>query len=515
MLIRRKTRAVAISGAVPEVLTARIRSDTALVGGRMRATRVTSVRRAELTVASVTETGHDERPFIEVAVDRRRHDVQIHAGRLEMLDAFGCSEHARDIDRAFCATINENLATVGKRAPGREHRVEHDTGAATQIMGQLRHILAWFVGLLIALNTDNCDVGIWEQLHRCRQHPETCTENRHKYRTICKRHSVSSGERRRHFAGACWNSSGCLGDHHQGQPPHLRAEHLIRSVLIAEVGKCFLGNRMIDDSDLNWHGSILAQRRWAMRMRTASGQEDSYRAATSVVCVRVSTVTNRAGCEAAGALFDRVWGMVGMVPNETIIATLHAGGHASLAEVDGEVVGATWGFVARHQGLLGLHSHVTGVIPERGNKGVGLALKHHQWQWAKSQNLDFVTWTFDPLVRRNAYFNLVKLGATVTEYHEDFYGAISDGLNRGERTDRVFVSWPVSGRDAPPIGAVVSGAEWVIATPPDIESLRRTDTKAAHAWRDQQRADLRKAFDGSWRLAGLTSDGSYAVIKAR
>jgi predicted GNAT superfamily acetyltransferase len=107
------------------------------------------------------------------------------------------------------------------------------------------------------------------------------------------------------------------------------------------------------------------------------------------------------------------------------------------------------------------------------------------------------------------------LGAMVTEYHEDFYGAISDGLNRGERTDRVFVSWPVAGRDAPPTGASVSGAEWVIAIPPDIESLRRTDKSAAHAWRDQQRADLRKAFGGSWRIAGLTSDGSYAVTKAR
>ncbi|NDF83049.1 MAG: hypothetical protein EB130_07820 [Actinobacteria bacterium] len=93
--------------------------------------------------------------------------------------------------------------------------------------------------------------------------------------------------------------------------------------------------------------------------------------------------------------------------------TLHAGGHASLAEVDGVVVGATWGFLASHEGRLGLHSHVTGVLSAHANAGVGLALKHHQWQWASKQGLDFVTWTFDPLVRRNAYFNLVKLGANV------------------------------------------------------------------------------------------------------
>ena len=274
--------------------------------------------------------------------------------------------------------------------------------------------------------------------------------------------------------------------------------------MVAKVSECFLGDWMIDDGDLDWHGTILAQRRQSMRMRFA----------TSVVCVRISTVTSRAGCESAGALFDRVWGMAGMVPNETIIATLHAGGHASIAEIDDEIVGATWGFLAVHEGRYGLHSHVTGVVPAHGNKGVGLALKHHQWQWAKSQGLDFVTWTFDPLVRRNAHFNLVKLGATITEYHEDFYGAISDGLNRGERTDRVFVMWAVVGHETPPTGSVAKVAEWTVPTPSDIESLRQTDSAAAQRWRDQQRADLRKVFGGSWRITGLTSDGSYAVVKA-
>jgi len=108
---------------------------------------------------------------------------------------------------------------------------------------------------------------------------------------------------------------------------------------------------------------------------------------------------------------------------------------------------------------------------------------------------------------------LVKLGATITEYHEDFYGAISDGLNRGERTDRVFVMWPVAGLEAPPIGSVADVADWTVPTPPDIESLRKTDAAAAQRWRDQQRADLRKVFGGSWRITGLTKDGSYAVTK--
>lgn len=228
----------------------------------------------------------------------------------------------------------------------------------------------------------------------------------------------------------------------------------------------------------------------------------------------ISQVESRQDCQAAGRLFDAVWRVSNMVPNETLIATLHAGGYASLATLEGVVVGASWGFLARRNGELGLHSHVTGVLPSHAGLGVGAALKYHQWRWAKREQLSFVTWTFDPLVRRNAYFNLVKLGATITEFHEDFYGDITDGINQGEHTDRVFVEWVVS-QDAPEpaCGAVAQRAHWSIETPEDIESLRKVDPSAARTWRSRQRADLQKAFAGGWRISGLMNDGSYAVVR--
>ena len=228
--------------------------------------------------------------------------------------------------------------------------------------------------------------------------------------------------------------------------------------------------------------------------------------------VRVATVQGRGECEAAGALFDRVWQMRSMVPNEVIIATVHSGGYASLARVDDEVVGASWGFLGSHDGSLTLHSHVTGVVPAHGTRGVGEALKRHQWQWASEHGVEAITWTFDPLVRRNAYFNLVKLGAVVTAYHEDFYGAIADGLNRGEHTDRLLVRWQVAGQPAAPQGAYIDRADWSVATPDDIETLRRTDVGAAHTWRNRQRADLRRVFHEGHTISGLLRDGGYAVI---
>ena len=59
---------------------------------------------------------------------------------------------------------------------------------------------------------------------------------------------------------------------------------------------------------------------------------------------------------------------------------------------------------------------------------VGHALKMHQRRWALERGLSTITWTFDPLVARNAYFNLAKLGATPVHYYEDFYGELGDEL---------------------------------------------------------------------------------------
>ncbi|WP_241682876.1 hypothetical protein [Actinomadura sp. J1-007] len=81
--------------------------------------------------------------------------------------------------------------------------------------------------------------------------------------------------------------------------------------------------------------------------------------------------------------------------------------------------------------------------------------------------LSRITWTFDPLVRRNAHFNLVKLGARPEEYLPSFYGAVEDSINGGDETDRVLAVWPLNDarvvaavegrREAVPDGAVALG----------------------------------------------------------
>ncbi|MEY2741217.1 MAG: GNAT family N-acetyltransferase [Ilumatobacteraceae bacterium] len=237
--------------------------------------------------------------------------------------------------------------------------------------------------------------------------------------------------------------------------------------------------------------------------------------------VRIRLVEDREGARLAAEVADRVWGMTAMVPTEIVIAAVHAGGYAAVLWEDDEPVGSAFGFLGHwHDGRLSLHSHLAGVLPARAGRGHGEALKRHQWRWARERGLEAITWTFDPLVRRNAVFNLVKLGARVTAYHEDFYGEIHDGINAGERTDRLVVRWEVAGDGAAghggadgdgPRGDWAAPTARLVPTPEDVESLRRTDRAAAARWREEQRTALRAALADGLAIVGVTRPGEYAL----
>jgi predicted GNAT superfamily acetyltransferase len=217
-------------------------------------------------------------------------------------------------------------------------------------------------------------------------------------------------------------------------------------------------------------------------------------------------------------LFDKVWDVKSMVSPEIMTASLHNGGYGSVIYIDSVAVGAAFALVGRAlPGLIGpnLHSHATGVLPEFVGKGIGEMIKRHQWVWAKENGFDSITWTFDPLVRRNAHFNLVKLGARVLGYHENFYGELDDGINAGEQSDRVLVRWDVVGVDAPLANTFVEPSKTavVVETPADIEQLRKTDRVQSDGWRARQRAAFESAELNGLQVVGLTQEFSYVLDK--
>jgi predicted GNAT superfamily acetyltransferase len=81
------------------------------------------------------------------------------------------------------------------------------------------------------------------------------------------------------------------------------------------------------------------------------------------------------------------------------------------------------------------------VHPDFQDQGLGFTLKRAQWQMVRHQGIDRITWTYDPLLSRNAYLNITRLGAVCNIYLREYYGEMRDGLNIGLPSDRFQVDW--------------------------------------------------------------------------
>jgi predicted GNAT superfamily acetyltransferase len=223
---------------------------------------------------------------------------------------------------------------------------------------------------------------------------------------------------------------------------------------------------------------------------------------------------------AAGALFVELWGAPGGELFDHMLTALSMAGNylAGAYAGDGSMVGASVGFAALH-GRDELHSHITGVAASHQGAGVGAALKLHQRAWSLARGIDVVTWTFDPLVRRNAVFNLKRLGAVAERYLLDVYGEMGDLLNAGSPSDRLLVAWWLADESVaaaadgnrterePAPGAEIRR----VATPADVELLRRDDPEAARAWRVRLRSELAGALEEGFSITGLDHECAYVL----
>ncbi|HTP02245.1 MAG TPA: hypothetical protein VMJ64_12805 [Anaerolineales bacterium] len=134
-----------------------------------------------------------------------------------------------------------------------------------------------------------------------------------------------------------------------------------------------------------------------------------------------------------------------VVPAHLLITVVHNGGLVLGAFVEERLVGFVFGFPGLESTADGPRpkhcSHMAGVHPDHRDSGVGFALKRAQWQMVRHQDLDHITWTYDPLLSRNAYLNIARLGAVCSTYRRSEYGEMRDGLNAGLPSDRFQVDW--------------------------------------------------------------------------
>jgi predicted GNAT superfamily acetyltransferase len=230
------------------------------------------------------------------------------------------------------------------------------------------------------------------------------------------------------------------------------------------------------------------------------------RATADSAGVEVRPLTTLGDAEDVVALERATWGEAQEVPREMIRALQGAGVPPLGAFDGGEMVGFVLGFVGAGGDGLHLHSHMLAVAESHQARGIGRALKLAQRDWALARGIETMRWTFDPLVTRNAHFNLNVLGAVADRFHRHYYGDMTDRINRGERTDRLEVLWDL--RAGTPKGE----ASRSVPVPPDYASVRASDPRAAGKLREDVARQLEGAIGEGFVAVGFDRDRSCYLL---
>lgn len=231
--------------------------------------------------------------------------------------------------------------------------------------------------------------------------------------------------------------------------------------------------------------------------------------------VTLRRLETQADYDQAVALQDETWGagFNDRVPASILRVAQKVGGvSAGAFDADGRLVGFVFGLTGVRDGRLVHWSDMLAVRESARGRKLGEQLKRYQRELVRAIGVEVMYWTFDPLVARNAHFNLDRLGARIAEYVPNLYGTNTGSVLHGALpTDRFVAEWnlmdtsddPASGDivpgeragDAAPPAIVTSGDRlWLadplpdaatvrVSIPPDIERVLTTDQAAALAWR--------------------------------
>lgn len=203
-------------------------------------------------------------------------------------------------------------------------------------------------------------------------------------------------------------------------------------------------------------------------------------------------------------------------PSRLFIVIDHMGGRVLGAFAPG---GRMVGFVASMPAWRGAlryyHSLAMGVAPEFQNCGVGQALKWEQRRHALREGIECIEWTFDPLQPRNAFLNIVKLGAIARRYERDFFGPAGDAELP---TDRLVCEWWLKSsrvrRAARGIAPALPDHAALVALPPGAEQ-RTGETKKARKAQAAIRRKLTAYFRRGYAVTGFSRCSGYALEEWR
>jgi len=251
-----------------------------------------------------------------------------------------------------------------------------------------------------------------------------------------------------------------------------------------------------------------------------------------------------------------------VVPVHLLVTAAENGGVllGAFDQASGEMVGFVFSFLGRDEtGQLKHCSHMLGVLPALRNGQIGFQLKLAQRQSILQQGIQLVTWTFDPLQSRNAYFNFHKLGGISRHYLPNLYGEMGDGLNAGLPTDRLLLEWHIAsqrvrslldpkepGQGVPPTAAqdieafssdptstrilrarpLTNGLihppgllpafqepTVLVQVPANFPELKRQDLSLAQAWQNYTRGVLETSFQQGYTVLDYLRRGGECYYK--
>jgi chorismate synthase len=247
--------------------------------------------------------------------------------------------------------------------------------------------------------------------------------------------------------------------------------------------------------------------------------------------LEVRSLSSHGDYEQAVELQRITWGASfrDIVPAAILKVTQRIGGvTAGAFGPDGTLYGFVYGLTGYYDSRMVHWSHMLGVRPEWRDHGIGTRLKEFQRELLQQAGIDWIYWTFDPLVARNAHLNFNRLGVQVREYVPDMYGDTGSELH-AFGTDRFVVAWPVNGPgpgdrlalfadgqlEAAPVLNRLRGeglnkalapernAVVLVEVPEDIEQLTIAE---ARAWRDATRRSITSAMKAGYQVEGFLRD---------
>jgi predicted GNAT superfamily acetyltransferase len=219
-------------------------------------------------------------------------------------------------------------------------------------------------------------------------------------------------------------------------------------------------------------------------------------------------------------LQKRIWGYSNLevYPLRLFVSLGKIGGHVIGAfSPRGQAVGFVAAIPAWRGGRKYLYSLSLGVLPGHENRGLGRELKLAQRRAALEAGIDLIEWTFDPLQARNAYFNIVRLGAIARRYLRNHYGAVASRLQQRRPSDRLVAEWWLKSPrvrralDGRPSGKEAKAVEAHVIIPRRIAALVKANPRRAREEQARVGKELLRHFARGRAISGFAVSEESAI----